>query len=164
MPDCAIRKVEDSDRNAVVEIFNYFIENSFAAYPDKKAGDGLFDALQGISRGGIFYVIEAPDNKIVGFGLLRGHQPTEAFNRSSELTYFILPEYNRQGLGTKLLKVIEEDARRLGVETILANISSLNRQSLNFHTKNGFTECGCFKHIGSKFGKDFDVIWMQKFL
>ncbi|MDD5494458.1 MAG: GNAT family N-acetyltransferase [Dehalococcoidia bacterium] len=164
MTACIIRKVQDGDRSAVVEIFNYFVEHSFAAYPDKKAGDGFFDILKGICRSGVFYVIEAPGSGVIGFGLLRSHQPTEAFNRSSELTYFILPGYNRQGWGTRLLKVIEDDARSLGIGTLLANISSLNEQSLNFHAKNGFVECGRFKHIGRKFGQDFDVIWMQKFL
>jgi len=36
--------------------------------------------------------------------------------------------------------------------------------SLNFHFKQGFKECGRFQRIGQKFGRDFDVIWMQKFL
>ena len=35
MGDYNLRKAEDRDRTAVADIFNYFVENSYAAYPDK---------------------------------------------------------------------------------------------------------------------------------
>ncbi len=41
-----IRRVREADRSAVVGIFNYFVENSFAAYPDKKVGPEIFDLLR----------------------------------------------------------------------------------------------------------------------
>ena len=164
MSDYVIRKLEERDRTAVTSIFNYFVENSFAAYPETKVGDGFMDTIRGMARGGVLFVIEIQGTEVIGFGFLRPHQLTEAFKRACELTYFILPEYSRQGLGIRLLKTIEDDAHALGVETLLANISSLNEQSLNFHRKNGFIEVGRFKRIGKKFDKDFDVVWMQKFL
>jgi phosphinothricin acetyltransferase len=164
MPDYHIRKVKESDRNAVVDIFNYFVENSFAAYPDKPIGYEFFDILKGMSRDAVFYVIEDNDRKVIGFGLLRQHQHTEAFKQSAELTYFILPEHNRRGTGTRLLGILEDEAGKMGVKTLLANISSLNEQSLNFHRKNGFSECGRFGRVGRKLGRDFDVVWMQKFI
>ena len=164
MPAFIFRKVQDSDREAILCIFNYFVENSYAAYPDRKVGTELFDMLRGMSRGGVFYVIESSAKQVIGFGLLRHHQHSDTFKHSAEVTYFILPEFNRQGLGTKLLNTIMEDAKNLGVRTLLANISSLNIQSLNFHRRQGFRECGRFESIGNKFDKDFDVIWMQKFI
>ncbi len=163
MQEYVIRKAMDGDREQVVDIFNHFVQNGFAAYPERKADYQLFDFLKGICREGIFYVIER-GGKLAGFGLLRHHQRSDAFNRSSELTYFILPEHQRMGLGTRLLKVLAADAAGLGVETLLANISSLNEQSLKFHRKQGFKECGRFVRVGSKFGRDFNVIWMQKFI
>ncbi len=164
MPDYVIRHVKDDDRNAVVGIFNYFVENSFAAYPDKKVGPEIFDLLKNMSCGGVFYVAESPAKEVIGFALLRHHQIAEAFKKAGEITYFILPEHERRGLGARLMDTIVTDARAAGVETLLANISSLNEVSLNFHHKHGFKECGRFERIGRKFGRDFDVIWMQKFL
>ncbi len=159
-----IRRARETDRSAVTDIFNYFVENSFAAYPDKKVGPEVFDLLRNMSRAGAFYVAETPDKEVIGFALLRHHQVAEAFNRAGEITYFILPEHERKGLGTLFMNTVIEDARDAGVETLLANISSLNDVSLNFHLKHGFKECGRFKRIGRKFDRDFDVIWMQKFL
>lgn len=164
MQDYVIRKAREEDRKSIVEIFNYFIENSFAAYPATAADDSLFDFLMGACLEGAFYVIEKPGCGIVGFGMLRPHQKSITFSRAAELSYFILPDFSRKGLGTSLLEVLTMDAAKLGIETMLANISSLNVQSLNFHAKQGFKQCGCFERVGSKFGKDFDVIWMQKFI
>jgi len=164
MPDYKIRRVKEDDRGAVAGVFNYFVENSFAAYPDKKVGPEIFDLLKNMSRGGAFYVAETPGKEVVGFALLRHHQIAEAFKKAGEITYFILPEHERRGLGARFMEIVSEDARAAGVETLLANISSLNEVSLNFHLKHGFKECGRFVRIGQKFGRDFDVIWMQKFL
>jgi len=164
MQDYIIRMVKDADREAVMDIFNFFIENSFAAYPDKKADYSVFDFLRGMSRDGIFYIVQAPAGQVIGFGMLRHHQRADAFNRSAEVTYFILPGHQGIGLGKRVLDTLAADARKSGVDTLLANISSLNEQSLKFHRKHGFSECGRFQRIGSKFDKDFDVVWMQKFL
>ena len=60
--------------------------------------------------------------------------------------------------------MLESEARQRGIDTILANISSHNEQSLAFHAGHGFTECGRFRRAGRKFEKDFDIVWMQKFL
>ena len=164
MQDYVIRRVHENDRKAVMDVFNYFVENSFAAYPDKKADYSVFDFLRAMSREDLFYAIEDPTGLVIGFGMLRHHQRAEAFNRSAEVTYFILPEHQGKGLGKRMLDTLAADARILGVDTILANISSRNEQSLKFHRKQGFAECGRFLNIGSKFGQDFDVVWMQKFL
>jgi phosphinothricin acetyltransferase len=50
----------------------------------------------------------------------------------------------------------------MGLRTILAGISSLNPKSLAFHERQGFVQCGRFLNVGRKWGKDFDVVWMQK--
>ena len=84
------------------------------------------------------------------------------FKRAAEITYFILPDYTREGLGEKLLEKLVMDAKSRSIDSLLASISPLNEPSIRFHEKNGFVRCGCFKSIGKKFNRDFDMIWMQK--
>lgn len=57
-----------------------------------------------------------------------------------------------------------QQAQRMGADTLLACISSLNLASIRFHQKQGFKECGRLARIGRKFEQDFDVVWMQKHL
>jgi phosphinothricin acetyltransferase len=162
--DVKIRKVAFRDKDSIISIFNYYVENSFAAYPEIKVGDEFFDRLKNAAYNDSFFVIENTDSGVIGFGLLKKYHTADTLKRSAELTYFLHHEYLRYGLGTNLLEVLYSDAKSYGVKTVLAHISSLNEISINFHLKNGFTECGRFKNVGKKFGKEFDVVWGQKFL
>jgi len=159
-----IRKVTSEDKNSIASIFNYYVKNSFAAYPENKVGDEFFERLISVTYNDSFYVIEDSNTGVVGFGLLKKYHPAETTRQTAELTYFLYPEHLRLGLGEKLLEVLYSDAKSYGVKTLLAHISSLNEISINFHLKNGFIECGRFKNVGKKFGKEFDVVWVQKFL
>jgi phosphinothricin acetyltransferase len=99
---------------------------------------------------------------VVGFAYLRPYSPHGTFKRTAQIAYFILPEHRRRGLGKAILEQLIRQAQELGVDNLLAHISSLNEGSLEFHLKNGFQECGRFIGIGKKFGKNFDVIWVQR--
>lgn len=158
------RPVDDKDGIQVIDIFNYYIENSFAAYLDKKLSYENFEPLRALADGYPFYVIENSNNSVIGFGFMGRYHPSEAFNQVAELTYFIDPDHIQRGLGAKLLDILIAEARELGVKTLLASINSLNPTSLHFHLTNGFKECGRFIEIGRKQGTNFDVIWMQIFI
>jgi phosphinothricin acetyltransferase len=156
------RIIEDVDGQAIMNILNYYAQESFAAYPEKPLPVVFFGKLKEMSAGYPFYVIVTDDDTIVGFGLLRPYHFAEVFKGTAELSYFILPEHTGKDLGSKLLFILINEAKNMGIRTLLANISSKNTASLNFHTKNGFQECGRFKNVGIKFGQEFDVVWMQK--
>jgi len=55
-----------------------------------------------------------------------------------------------------------DDGRSIGMINFIAHLSSKNEQSIQFHKKHGFTECGRLKDIGIKFGQLFDIVWVQK--
>lgn len=155
----AIRPVTPDDK-AVVDIFNYYVGNSFAAYPDRKVPHEFFGMLIQLSKGYPFYVAEA-DGIVVGYGLLRPHVPFGTSRRAAELTCFIAPANTGQGIGGAILGRLADDARILGVDTILASVSSENPGSIGFHKKHGFVECGRFLNAGKKFGKGFDELWLR---
>jgi L-amino acid N-acyltransferase YncA len=150
-----------SHRKAVIDIFNYYIQHSYAAYPDQPVTDDFFDRFLEMSRGYPAVVVKA-GGEVAGFGFLRPFHPANTFRRTAEVTYFLVPEHTRQGLGTAMLDLFAEQAGNLGIDSILASVSSHNHQSLKFHLKNGFRECGRLSRVGRKFGQDVDVVWLQK--
>lgn len=162
--DYNLRKVTENDADKVIDIFNYYIENSFAAYLDQKLSYETFPALVALAKGYPFYVIESNEGGVIGFGFLGRYHPSPTFNQVAELTYFIMPNHTKKGLGSKLLTVLSDEAKAIGIDSLLANINSLNQPSINFHLAQGFEECGRFVRIGNKQGTDFDVVWMQKFI
>jgi L-amino acid N-acyltransferase YncA len=157
--NCVIRNYKKEDAGGMLSIFNHFAEHSYAVYCDFPLTTIQFEKL--IEQIKIGLVIES-DNKIIGFGYIGSYKPYPNFNRTGVLTYFILPEYTGQGLGTKLFDKLIEEGLNAGITNYLAHISSMNSQSLNFHKKQGFETAGLFKNVADKFGNPFDVVWVQK--
>lgn len=160
--DYSLEPMSAGHRQAVIDIFNHFIRHSQAAFPADPVDYAFFDRFLEMSRGYPAVVVRDAAGQVVGFAFLRPHHPAATFSRTAEITYFILPEHTRQGLGTAILELFVEQAGPLGIDTILACVSSKNPESLEFHRKNGFRECGRFLKVGRKFGEDFDVVWLQK--
>lgn len=153
-----------ANRQPVIDILNYYIENSFAAYPDHKVPYEFFDTLLKSVQGYPALVVEDDQETVVGFGMLRAYHPFPVFSKTAEISYFIQPEWTGKGVGELMLSHLIRKAEEKGITSILASVSSLNEPSIRFHKKNGFIECGCFKNIGEKKGRVFDVVYMQKVL
>ena len=157
--DIVIRTFRRKDRIPVLDIFNRFVRESFAAYPEEAVEPDFFDHL--LDSVVVLRILEV-EGTVTGFGFIRPFMPLSNFVSTGVLTYFILPEFTRKGLGTKLLDALIDAGCREGITNYLANISSRNEQSLAFHRKHGFREVGCFTDVGVKFGESFDIVWMQK--
>jgi L-amino acid N-acyltransferase YncA len=164
MMEYGLYPISINDREPVIDIFNYYVENSFAAYPETKVPYEFFDMLLKMSDGYPRVTARDKGSRVIGFGMLRAHNPMPTFSRVAEITYFIGPEHTGKGIGTSMLKYLVEEARKKNITSILASISSRNQRSIAFHEKNGFKECGRFQNIGRKNGEVFDVVWMQKML
>jgi phosphinothricin acetyltransferase len=162
--DYTIAPVSKEDADAVIGIFNYYVENSFAAFPEEPVPPQFFDLLVNMSAGYPFLMAKDGEGTVLGFALLRPHNPMPVFSRTAEITCFISPEQIGKGIGSAMQDVLLHEAREKGISSILAGISSLNSASVAFHKKRGFLECGRFQKIGRKWGQDFDVVWMQKMI
>jgi len=148
---------------AAMAIFNHYVENGFAAYPEKSLPEEFFGRFLEMSRGyPAFAMREKECGRIVGFCFLHAYHPFPTFKATAEITYFIAPQATGKGIGSDALKWLEGGARERGIRIILASISSLNEGSIAFHARHGFSECGRFRGIGRKLGRHFDMVWMQK--
>lgn len=157
-----LEPMSERHRKPVVDIYNHYVETSFAAYPEGKLGYGFFDRFLDMSKDYPAIVAIAESGEVVGFGFLHPYSPATSFKRTASVTYFIHPDHTRKGLGKSMLNRLTEETRGMGIDHLLANISSHNQESLEFHRKYGFQECGRFPSVGRKFRKDFDVVWMIK--
>lgn len=163
MGEAEIRPTTEADAPEITRIFNHYVRRSFAAFPDREVGRSF--VLQLLEQAGGFgcYSVEA-ERAVVGFGVIRPLYPFPNLMAAGEVSYFICPGFTGRGLGTRLLGILEHRAKELGMASLVARISSRNRRSIRFHRKNGFSTCGRIRRIGSKFGRDFDVVILQKFL
>jgi len=154
--------ISTDDRGAVVDIFNHYVDNSFAAYPETHLPYEAFDKLLELSRGYPTVAARDEHGALLGFGMLRPYSPIPAFAHTAEVSYFVHPDHCGHGVGTAMLGYLVKQARAQGLTSVLAGISSRNEPSLAFHRKQGFVEAGRLRDIGRKRGELFDVVWMQK--
>jgi L-amino acid N-acyltransferase YncA len=160
--DYRFRPLEPADRDAFLGIFNYFVERSFAAWPEQPAGADFFKRVLALTEGYPAIGIETPTGELAGFAFLRPFHPAGTFRRTAEIAYFVLPDHTGRGIGRRVLEIFMEQARAMGIDNLLASVSSRNEQSLRFHERAGFACCGRLCAAGRKFGADFDVVWFQK--
>jgi L-amino acid N-acyltransferase YncA len=158
-----IEPAGEDDGKAIIDIFNHYIENSFAAYPAEPVPYQFFEHFRRMSEGYPF-LLARYDGKVLGFAMLRPYSPIPAFSMTAEISCFVAPGHTGKGIGSALQEALLDEARNMGIRSVLAGISSLNRPSLEFHRRRGFVQCGRFVKIGRKWEEDFDVVWMQKMI
>ena len=155
--------IEEKYRKDVIDIFNYYIENSTAAFREKAVDYSFLSHLLDDCIETFKYVIIL-DSEVVGFCMLEYFIPIKGFSGTAEISYFIKEAFTGRGIGTLVLDRLERDAISCGVENLIANIISDNAQSIKFHEKHGFTKYGELEKAGKKFGRYINIVYMQKIL
>ena len=151
-----------SDGKAVIDIYNHYIEHSFAAYPAERVPYEFFRMFEEVMKSYPTLAARDRDGTLVGFAFLHPHNPMPTFSHTAEVTSFIRPGCTGKGIGSRMLACLEAEGRKMGITCLLASISSLNEGSIRFFERHGFVECGRFREIGRKKGKFFDTVWMEK--
>jgi len=89
-----------------------------------------------LSGKGSFLVAEL-GGEIVGMGALRFvSEETAEIKRMR-----VLPKYQGKGLGTNLLKHLEEKAKELGFKRLILDTSTRQEIAVHLYDKFGYTEC-----------------------
>lgn len=156
-------KMEIKHQKSIMKIFNHYIENSTAAFPPSALPEQFFVMLLEKSKGFPAYaIIDSENDEVLGFCMLSAYNPFSTFKETATISYFISKDHVGKGIGALCLQKLEAEALQSGIKHIIAEISSINQGSLNFHSKHGFKVCGTLKNIGYKLDQQFDVIYMQK--
>jgi len=87
--EITIREMQESDRDAVMRVFNHYAATSFAAYPDSPLPLSFFSFLR---EGALSALVLESNGDVVGFGFLKSFLPFPAFRKTGMLTYFIAPD------------------------------------------------------------------------
>jgi L-amino acid N-acyltransferase len=160
-----IRPYQSSDAETIVEILNYYIENSTALYDygprSTKQQQSIFE--EKLIKG--FPVIVATtDNRVVGFGYYSEFRFREAYKYTVEHSVYVAPKEHGKGIGKVLLQNLIDLARQQKLHTMVAVIDSENHGSIAFHQQFGFETVGNIKESGFKFDRWLHSVIMQLML
>lgn len=158
----AIKPMQSEHSQTVIEIFNYYARETYSAFYSQPLSYGDMAKFEAMSGGYPRLVALTAEGAVAGFGLLRPYHPADTLKRTAEICYFVDTIHTRRGIGTLLLQGLLEAGRQIGVHNIIATICARNEESIAFHCKHGFLECGRIQKAGVKFGHEYDIVLMQR--
>jgi len=108
------------------------------------------------------WLVADADGAIAGYAYAYSHRAREAYQRSAEVSVYLHPDYQGQGLAKELYNALFDSIRAKGFHYAYAGIALPNDSSLALHAALGFTEIGTFSEVGFKYGVWHDVSWWQR--
>ncbi len=162
-----IRKATEADLTSMVEIYNYYIQNSVVTFDmDVMALSDWAEKFRWINELGLpFIVAESPSGQIIGFAYVAPWRQKAAFKRTVEDSIYLRPAAIGKRVGTKLLQELLVQAKAAGVKEVVAVISDKGAESsIALHERFGFKHQGHLGKVGFKFGRWLGTVLMQKSL
>ena len=160
IPD--IRKADDADIPAIIEIYNEAILTTTATFdiePKSIAAQRKWFKAHGI-RNPIFVAVI--DNNVIGWVSLSEYSTRCAYADTAELSLYVKGSFQNQGIGKKLMQAVLTEGKKVGLHTVISRIAGGNKISIYLHKQFSFKDIGVMKEVGKKFGKILDVYIMQK--
>lgn len=160
-----IRLADHSDLLAILEILNYYISNTNANLnsepKDKVFIENWFDEHK---KKDLPVLVCEIENEIAAYASLSTFRESAGYNKSPELSVYVLPRFFRLGIADALMSAIEKEGAKRGVHKLISVITASNAASIQLHEKHGFTVEGLLKEAGYKNGEYLDIVIMGKIL
>ena len=175
-----IREATPEDAPRLLEIYGYYVEKTAITFEyDVPSVEEFRDRILDIKEKYPYLVIEE-DGVIRGYAYAGVFKNRAAYDRSCEMTIYLDREAagrgpgTGRGLGRKLYEALEEELKARGILNLYACIGVpaankeadeyLNHNSEQFHAHMGYTTVGTFHLCGYKFGRWYNMIWMEKMI
>ena len=117
------------------------------------------------------YIVAEQNGRILGYTYASAFARRAAYNWSVELSIYLDMEIRRQGIGGRLYQAMEEILKEMHILNMNACISwpkaedeYLTKNSVQFHEHMGFRLAGESHDSGYKFGRWYNVVWMEKMI
>ncbi len=159
-----IRSARSEDLAAITEIYNEAILTTTATFDtEPKTTDerrAWFDAHDEKHP----ILVAEFDGKVVGWASLSRWSDRRAYDGTAETSFYVGSKYRGRGIGRKLKQAIIDEAKRLGLHTLIARVAEGSEESMHLNEQFGFIRVGTMREVGQKFGKLLDVHILQKML
>ena len=171
MNNIEIRTAEITDAEQILKIYSYYVENTAISFEWKTPTlDEFITRIKNIS-GKYPYIVAICEKKILGYAYAHEFVDRAAYDWSVETTIYLDKDERNHGIGRKLYTELENNLRGMGILNLYAKVAYtdvedeyLTNDSAKFHEHLGFKTVGKFKNCGSKFGRWYDMIVMEKII
>jgi len=170
MDNITIRLARPEDAPALVDIYSYYILNTAVTYEYEVPSVEDFAARISRVLEKYPYLIAQRGDEVLGYAYAGTFIARAAADWNTEVSVYIKHTAKGLGLGRRLYEVLENILRQQGIVNLAAAIAApnslddeyLTRDSLKFHRRMGYSFAGEFKQNGHKFGRWYNLVWMEK--
>ena len=169
MSTTTVRDATLEDAGRILEIYSYYVQETAISFEYDVPTLSQFQERMRKTMERYPYLVVEDDGRIQGYAYAGPFVGRAAYDWSCELTIYLDRSAHKRGFGRKLYQALEERLREMGVLNLYACIGwpvaedrYLNQNSAQIHAHLGFQVAGRFQKCGRKFGRWYDMIWMEK--
>lgn len=171
MSETKIRNVVINDAESLLEIYSYYVTDTAISFEYTVPSLAEFQSrIKRITEKYPYLVVEK-DGQIQGYAYAHPFVEREAYDWCCETTIYLDKNARKCGLGRMLYEALEARLKEMGIINLYACIARtdkedeyLNNNSPEFHEHLGYKTVGEFRKCGYKFGRWYDMIWMEKII
>ena len=166
-----IRNASAGDAERLLEIYGYYVENTAVSFeytvPD---AEEFRNRITTTLRKYPYLVLEE-DGRILGYAYAGAFHTRAAYAHCCELSIYLDRSAVKRGYGRKLYEALEARLKEAGIRNLYACVASpvtedeyLTGNSEQFHRHLGFERVGIFHRCGRKFGRWYNMVYMEKLI
>jgi phosphinothricin acetyltransferase len=159
-----MRAARLDDLPRLTEIYNHYVLHSPATFDlEPKTVDQRREWLAQFAETGRHRLLVAEaDGVILGYAGTMRWRPKPAYDTTVETSIYCAPESVGRGVGGKLYAALFDAIAGENIHRIVAGYVPPNPASATLHERFGFRPIGAFSEVGYKFGRYWDVCWVQR--
>ncbi len=166
-----IRPVSITDTEEILRIYAHYVANTAISFETEVPGhDDFAERIKKTIKKYPYLVAEA-DGHVVGYTYAGVFKDRAAYDHCVETTVYVDKDMKQSGIGSALYDELERELKKLGISNLNACIALpvgddpyLTMDSIYFHEKKGYKKCAHFHACGRKFGRIYDMVWMEKII
>jgi phosphinothricin acetyltransferase len=169
--DTKIRVASPDDARALLNIYAPYIKNTAITFEYDIPTEDEFSERIRNTLTKYPYILAECGEKIIGYAYAGTFIGRAACDRSVEVSIYIDQGFRGKGIGKMLYTILENILRTQNIVNVNACVAYtdvedeyLNKNSVNFHTHMGYRLVGRFDKCGYKFGRWYDLVWMEKII
>ena len=166
-----IRTAELKDAERLVEIYRPYVEQTAISFEYVVPTVEEFQGRMARVLEKYPYLVAEQAGTIVGYTYVGPFVGRSAYDWAVETSIYLDRAVRRQGIGKKLYTALEAILREMHIFNLNACIGFpeaedeyLTRNSVEFHQHLGYQWVGEFHRCGYKFGRWYNMVWMEKML
>ena len=171
MNSIVIRSAVPEDAGRLLQIYAWYVENTAVTYEYTVPTPEEFrERIERTLRQYPYLVLEE-GGVIQGYAYAGAFHSRAAYAHCCELSIYLDRHARKRGFGRRLYEALEAGLKEMGFLNLYACIGDpivedeyLTRNSERFHQHMGFVKVGTFHKCGRKFGRWYNMIWMEKII